>query len=73
MKRITELNYTEAKAFFLKKDSYFRFDLPQYFAFQNILDEIAKTLDGKERFALFRGKFCQNSPCRQSTKHWNVW
>jgi hypothetical protein len=47
MKRITDLNHTEAKAFFLKEESYFNFDLPQYFVFQKLLEEIDKKLNGK--------------------------
>jgi len=47
MKRITELNHAEAKDFFLKEESYFSFDLPQYFVFQKLLKEVAKKLDGK--------------------------
>lgn len=47
MKRITELNHTEAKAFFLKEESYFSFDLPQYFVFQRILEVVEIKLEGK--------------------------
>lgn len=47
MKNITELNHIEAKAFFLKEKSYFSFDLPQYFVFQNLLETVTKKLDGK--------------------------
>ena len=35
MKRILELNHTEARQYLLKAESYFNFDLPQYFVFQN--------------------------------------
>lgn len=47
MKRITELNHTEAKEFFLKEESYFSFDLPQYFIFQKILKAVEIKLEGK--------------------------
>lgn len=47
MKTILENNYTEARAFFLKEESYFSFDLPQYFGFQKLLEEVAKKLNGK--------------------------
>lgn len=47
MKRITELNYLDARNFFLKEESYFSFDLPQYFVFQKLLEEVIKKLDGK--------------------------
>lgn len=47
MKQIIELNHTEAKAFFLKEESYISFDLPQYFVFQKLLDAVDKKLNGK--------------------------
>ena len=47
MKQITEFNHTEAKAFFLKEESYFNFDLPQYFVFKKLLEGVDKKLDGK--------------------------
>lgn len=56
MKQIIELNYTEAREYFLKEESYFSFDLPQYFVFQKIIDEIAKQLDGKSLYG-----FCGNT------------
>lgn len=47
MKTILENNHTEARTFFLKEESYFSFDLPQYFVFQKLLEEVVKKLDGK--------------------------
>lgn len=47
MKPIIELNHAEAKMFFLKEESYFSFDLPQYFVFQELLEKVDKKLDGK--------------------------
>lgn len=47
MKTILENNHTEARTFFLKEESYFSFDLPQYFVFQKLLDEVVKKLEGK--------------------------
>jgi len=46
-KQITDLDHTEAKAFFLKEESYFNFDLPKYFVFQKLLGEVEKKLNGK--------------------------
>ena len=47
MKQITEFSHTEAKVFFLKEKSYFSFDLPQYFVFQKLLEEVDKKLNGR--------------------------
>ena len=41
MKRILELNHTEARQFFLKEESYFNFDLPHYFVFQTVLQQVS--------------------------------
>ncbi len=46
MKRITEYDHIEAKRFFLKAESYFNFDLPQYFVFQNVLEKVSRKIDG---------------------------
>lgn len=45
--KILELNYTEAKQFFLKEKSYFKDNLPRYFAFQNILHQIYLKIEGR--------------------------
>ena len=42
MKRILELNHTEARQFFLKEESYFNFDLPHYFVFQTVLQQVSQ-------------------------------
>ena len=47
MKTVLDLNNTEAKAFFLKEESYCSFELPEYFCFQMILDNLSKELSGK--------------------------
>jgi len=44
MKQITDLNHIEARTFFLKEESYFNFDLPKYFVFQNLLEEVEKKI-----------------------------
>ncbi len=46
MKRILELNHTEAKEFFLKEESYFNFDLPKYFVFSNVIQDMSTQLSG---------------------------
>jgi len=48
MKRITELNHTEAQKFFLKEKSYFNFDLPVYFNFAKILKLVSDKLKDKK-------------------------
>ena len=41
MKSILKLNHEEAKDFFLKEESYCNFDLPTYFKFQTLLDDVS--------------------------------
>jgi len=48
MKRIIELNHTNARRFFLKEESYFNFDLPKYFVFKDLLKKISEELTGKQ-------------------------
>lgn len=47
MKRIIELNHLEARQYLLKAESYFNFDLPQYFVFQNLITDVSNTIIGK--------------------------
>jgi RNA-directed DNA polymerase len=47
MKTILDLNSEEAKAFFLKEESYCSFELPEYFSFQTLLTSLSKELKGK--------------------------
>lgn len=42
MKTILELSHEEAREFFLKEKSYSAIDLPPYFSFQNLLDNLSK-------------------------------
>ncbi|MDI9348132.1 MAG: RNA-directed DNA polymerase [Methylacidiphilales bacterium] len=44
IKKITDLSDTDARIFFLKEESYFTFDLPVYFTFNNLLQEISDQL-----------------------------
>ena len=45
---ITKLSCKEARAFFLKQASYFSNDLPNYFSFDGLLEEVSKVLQGKK-------------------------
>ena len=47
MKNILEYSHKDAKRYFLKEESYFNFDLPPYFKFQNLIDGVSKKLEGK--------------------------
>lgn len=47
MKRVTDLNNTEAKDFFLKVESYSNIDLPQYFSFKKLIADVTTALSGK--------------------------
>ncbi len=47
MKTVLDLTDAEAKAFFLKKERYCSFELPEYFSFQKLLDILSKELSGK--------------------------
>lgn len=46
MKRLNELSYIQARQYFLKEESYFNFDLPKYFVFQNLIQTISTQLTG---------------------------
>lgn len=48
MKTILDINWKDARKFFLKKESYSNIDLPYYFSFQNVLDNVEKKLSGKK-------------------------
>lgn len=41
MTRVLDLNHTDARQFFLKEESYFNFDLPTYFVFENLLQTVS--------------------------------
>ena len=47
MKRVLELTADEARGYFLKEESYFNFDLPQYFVFQGLLAKISTKINGR--------------------------
>lgn len=46
-KNILELDHTQARNFLLKGKSYCNFDLPKYFRFDNLIQEISKKIDEK--------------------------
>jgi len=48
MKTVLDLNNIEAKEFFLKEESYCKFELPGYFSFEALLKKLAKELNGKK-------------------------
>jgi hypothetical protein len=48
MKTIIDLTYIEAKDFFLKEENYFSVELPEYFSFQVLLNNLDKELLNKE-------------------------
>ncbi|KKZ12857.1 MAG: reverse transcriptase [Candidatus Synechococcus spongiarum 142] len=52
---IIELSNSEARAFFLKEESYCSFNLPKYFQFSNLLKDTSKILEGKQ-LSDFRSK-----------------
>lgn len=47
MTKVTQLNHTDARAFFLKEESYSSIELPEYFTFQNLLDKVSDALANK--------------------------
>ena len=47
MKTILDLNSEEAKAFFLKEESYCSFEFPEYFSFRALITSLSKELKGK--------------------------
>jgi hypothetical protein len=47
MKELKNFSHTEAREFFLKEESYFNFDLPDYMVFEKLLDKISKKVKEK--------------------------
>lgn len=48
MKTILDLTHNEAKEFFLKEENYFSVELPEYFIFQGLLENLDKELQNKD-------------------------
>lgn len=53
MRKILELNHTDARQYFLKEESYFNFDLPNYFVFENLLQAVAGHITGHDFTTFF--------------------
>lgn len=47
MKRIISLNHDEAREYLLREDSYYDFDLPSYFVFQELLNTISNKIEDR--------------------------
>lgn len=47
-KSVLQMSGSEARAFLLKSESYFNFDLPSYFEFDSMLTKVSKLIDGKD-------------------------
>lgn len=56
MKKILDLNHIEARTHLLKEESYFNFNLPPYFVFENLLKEVSTLLD-KEKLDAFHSRY----------------
>ena len=57
MKNILGLNAEKARGFLLKQESYVKFDLPIYYSFQDLINQLDKQLSGKKL-----SDFCESSP-----------
>lgn len=66
MRRILELNYIEARQYFLKAESYFNFDLPQYFVFENVIQQVSAQLIG-HRLSDFLGSYTNPAGQQRAT------
>ena len=47
MENILGYTYNEARNYFLKEESYFNFDLPKYFKFQELLNKLSLKLENR--------------------------
>jgi len=47
MKRILDFSYADARKFLLKEESYYNFDLPKYFVFKELLEQISQEIEEK--------------------------
>jgi len=53
MTKLLDLNHTESRSYFLKEESYFNFDLPSYFVFENLLQAVSVQIGGQELQTLY--------------------
>lgn len=64
MNNVLSLKAGEAKDFFLKEESYFNADLPPYFQFSDLIQNISKNLKGKKLSGFYnpnsKPKYCEN-------------
>ena len=47
MRRILDFSHTDARRFLLKEESYYNFDLPKYFVFEKLLEQISQEIQEK--------------------------
>ncbi len=66
MTKVTDLNHTDARIFFLKEESYFNFDLPSYFVFESLLQAVSTHI-GTQDISTFYSTY--NNPQGQPKKH----
>lgn len=66
MKRILELNHTEARQYLLKAESYFNFDLPKYFVFQNVIHQVSAQLN-EHRLSDFYNSYINQAGQQKAT------
>lgn len=52
---VTELSAEEARQFFLKQESYSTIDLPRYFQFNELIQEVGQVMEGKSLNQLCKG------------------
>ena len=67
MKKVLDYSYCEAQRFFLKEESYFNFDLPKYFIFQGLLDEISQEIQDKQ-LSDYYGNVARSSGKQKTTR-----
>jgi len=48
MTRVLDINHTDARDYFLKKESYVNFDLPKYFAFETLIQAVSNEIGNRE-------------------------
>ena len=67
MTKILDINHTKARQYFLKEESYFNFDLPSYFIFENLLQAISAHI-GVQELQTFHSTYnnTQGQPKRHS-------
>lgn len=56
MKKVTNMTNNEARSFFLKSNSYCNIDLPIYFNFQPLIDNISLKIDSKKISDFYKNK-----------------